>query len=111
MSVAVHIETGGAPPGGESAAGTVAVGTFGFAHCAAACTCGWHGRRRYLKAMAVQDAWTHSIHRHCAVASPLVLPAPACRGQSARISRSIVGSMLPPESTITVRPAGVTPRR
>lgn len=56
-------------------AGTVAVREFGFARSAAACTCGWNGKRRYLKAAAEQDAWMHSIREHCAVAVPLVRPA------------------------------------
>lgn len=55
--------------------GIVAVRVSGFAHSAAACTCGWGGRRRYLKAAAEQDAWLHAIHHKCSVSVPLVFPA------------------------------------
>jgi hypothetical protein len=40
----------------------VAVHDYGFGHSMAACSCGWAGRRRYLKAAAQQDAWLHSMH-------------------------------------------------
>ncbi|WP_353323866.1 hypothetical protein [Mycobacterium sp.] len=53
----------------------MAVHEYGFAHCTATCTCGWSGRRRYLKAAAEQDAWMHSIHEKCVVSVPLVMPA------------------------------------
>jgi hypothetical protein len=53
--------------------GVVSVHDLGFAHSIAACSCGWAGRRRYLKAAAEQDAWTHSMHDHCTVSTPLVL--------------------------------------
>jgi hypothetical protein len=76
MSVAVTIEAGDALPS-DVASGTVVVRTFGFARNAAACTCGWHGKRRHLKAAATQDAWLHAIHQRCDVAVPLVRPAPA----------------------------------
>jgi POT family proton-dependent oligopeptide transporter len=49
----------------------------GFAHCTAVCTCGWTGRRRYLKAAAQQDAWMHSIDNKCVVSVPLVMQAVA----------------------------------
>ena len=62
---------------GDLTAGTVMVATFGFGHCAASCTCGWHGKRRHLKAAAEQDAWMHSIHGRCDIAVPLVRPARA----------------------------------
>ena len=75
MSVAVTIDAGAAPRRDDFATGTVLVRTSGFANCAAACSCGWHGRRRYLKAAAEQDAWMHSIHERCVVAVPLVRPA------------------------------------
>ncbi|MDT5186938.1 MAG: hypothetical protein QOI29_5096, partial [Mycobacterium sp.] len=42
----------------------------GFGHSEAACSCGWTGRRRYLKAAAEQDAWMHSMHEKCAVSVP-----------------------------------------
>ena len=54
--------------------GVVAVHNFGFGHSTAACSCGWTGRRRYLKAAAEQDAWMHSMHEKCDIAVPLVIP-------------------------------------
>jgi hypothetical protein len=54
--------------------GVVAVHNYGFGHSMAACSCGWTGRRRYLKAAAEQDAWVHSMHEKCAIAVPLVIP-------------------------------------
>jgi hypothetical protein len=54
--------------------GVVAVHNYGFGHSAAACSCGWTGRRRYLKAAAEQDAWVHSMHEKCDIAVPLVIP-------------------------------------
>jgi hypothetical protein len=42
----------------------------GFGHSTAACSCGWTGRRRYLKAAAEQDAWVHSMHEKCEIAVP-----------------------------------------
>jgi hypothetical protein len=57
--------------------GVVAVHYYGFGHSTAVCSCGWVGRRRYLKAAAEQDAWTHSIHQRCAIAVPLVMPISA----------------------------------
>jgi len=53
--------------------GVVAVQNYGFGHSTAACSCGWTGRRRYLKAAAEQDAWVHAMHEKCAVAVPLVV--------------------------------------
>jgi hypothetical protein len=53
--------------------GVVAVHNYGFGHSTAACSCGWVGRRRYLKAAAVQDAWLHSMHEKCEIAAPLVI--------------------------------------
>ncbi|HXO52094.1 MAG TPA: hypothetical protein VN888_13940 [Mycobacterium sp.] len=47
---------------------------YGFGHSTAACSCGWTGRRRYLKAAAQQDAWVHAMHEKCAVSFPLVIP-------------------------------------
>jgi hypothetical protein len=55
--------------------GVVAVLDYGFAHFAASCSCGWTGRRRYLKAAANMDAWDHSIHEKCDVSVPLARPA------------------------------------
>jgi hypothetical protein len=54
--------------------GVVAVHNYGFGHSKATCSCGWTGRRRYLKAAAEQDAWMHSMHQKCAIAVPLVIP-------------------------------------
>ena len=54
--------------------GVVAVRNYGFGHSTAACSCGWVGRRRYLKAAAEQDAWLHSMHEKCQIAVPLVIP-------------------------------------
>lgn len=54
--------------------GVVAVCNYGFAHSTATCSCGWTGRRRYLKAAAEQDAWVHSMHEKCEIAVPLVIP-------------------------------------
>ena len=55
----------------------VAVHDYGFGHLMAACSCGWAGRRRYLKAAAQQDAWLHSMHEKCAIAFPLMIPCSA----------------------------------
>jgi hypothetical protein len=57
--------------------GAVAVYNYGFGRSTAACTCGWTGRRRYLKAAAEQDAWFHSIDQKCAIAVPLAIPLSA----------------------------------
>jgi hypothetical protein len=57
--------------------GVVAVHNYGFGHSTAACSCGWVGRRRYLKAAAEQDAWLHSMHEKCQIAVPLVIPLSA----------------------------------
>lgn len=54
--------------------GTVYVYNRGFGHSIAACSCGWNGRRRHLKAAAEQDAWSHSAHEGCGVSVPLVNP-------------------------------------
>lgn len=54
--------------------GVVAVHNYGFGHSTAACSCGWAGRRRYLKAAAEQDAWVHAMHQKCDIAVPLVIP-------------------------------------
>jgi hypothetical protein len=53
--------------------GVASVHNLGFAHSTAACSCGWTGRRRYLKAAAEQDAWAHCMHDRCTVSSPLVI--------------------------------------
>ncbi len=75
MSVALVVEAGDFPDPDAVTLGVVAVHAYGFAHSTAVCTCGWAGRRRYLKAAAEQDAWMHSIHDSCVVSVPLVMPA------------------------------------
>ena len=77
MSVALIVEAGEFPEQDVVAHGVVAVHEYGLARCTAVCTCGWTGRRRYLKAAAEQDAWMHSIHDSCDVSVPLVMPAVA----------------------------------
>jgi hypothetical protein len=80
MSVAVGvdvIDAGGCPRPDVLSQGVVAVHAYGYAHSNAACSCGWRGRRRYLKAAAEQDAWLHSIHERCEIAVPLVIPLSA----------------------------------
>jgi hypothetical protein len=37
---------------------------------------GWAGQRRYLKAFATQDAWTHFVREKYALPVPLVIPSP-----------------------------------
>ena len=54
--------------------GIVAVHDYGLAHSTAVCSCGWTGKRRFLKAAAEQDAWLHSMHEKCRVSVPLVIP-------------------------------------
>jgi hypothetical protein len=51
----------------------IAVYNYGFGRSIALCSCGWSGPRRYLKALAAQDAWTHSAHEKCALSVPLVI--------------------------------------
>lgn len=41
----------------------------------ATCTCGWHGRRRLLRAVAVLDALTHA-YGGCEPAVPLIYRQP-----------------------------------
>jgi hypothetical protein len=77
MSIAVPtdaLDAGDLPRPDPVEHGVVAVHNYGFWHSRAACSCGWRGRRRYLKAAAEQDAWLHAMHRKCAVAVPLVIP-------------------------------------
>ncbi len=84
MSIAVPIDAGLSPANGWHSLppdfvmdGVVAVRDYGFAHSVAVCTCGWTGRRRYLRPPPKEDAWLHSIHEMCVVSVPLVLPAMA----------------------------------
>ena len=85
MSVAAPIDVidvGDYPRPDVSSQGVVAVHSFGFGHSTAACSCGWTGRRRYLKAAAEQDAWVHSMHQKCEIAVPLVIPVSALRASA-----------------------------
>lgn len=75
MSVALPLDADEFFAPDDARHGIVAVFAYGFAHFAAACSCGWHGRRRYLKAGAQLDAWQHSAQDSCAVSVPLVIPA------------------------------------
>ena len=73
MSVAATIDALGVgdlgrPDGLEH--GVVAVQNYGFLHSTAACSCGWTGRRRHLKAAAEQNAWVHSMHESAPSRSP-----------------------------------------
>jgi hypothetical protein len=80
MSIAAPIDAinaGDLPWPDVHAHGVVAVHSYGFGHSAAACSCGWRGRRRYLKAAAEQDAWVHSMHEKCDISVPLVIPVVA----------------------------------
>jgi hypothetical protein len=82
MSVAAPIEVvdvGDLPRPDVHHQGVVAVHNYGFAHSIAACSCGWTGRRRYLKAAAEQDAWVHAMHDKCEIAVPLVIPMSGLR--------------------------------
>jgi hypothetical protein len=82
MSVAAPIDVidvGVLPRPGNLSQGVVAVHNYGFGHSTAGCSCGWTGRRRYLKAAAEQDAWVHSMHEKCEIAVPLVIPISALR--------------------------------
>jgi hypothetical protein len=51
----------------------VSVHLLGLFDTTARCSCGWAGRRRFLKAAAEQDAWAHAMQVGCEVSSPLVL--------------------------------------
>ena len=68
------IDVGDSPRPDAVKRGVVAVYNYGFGHSTAACSCGWTGRRRYLKAAAEQDAWMHAMHEKCDIAVPLVIP-------------------------------------
>ena len=77
MTVAVPIDAGELLPPDSPDHGVVSVLDYGFAHFAAMCSCGWTGRRRFLKAAANLDAWEHSVHEKSDVSVPLVMPAAA----------------------------------
>jgi hypothetical protein len=77
MSIAAPIDAidaGDLPRPDVLTHGVVAVYNYGLGHSTVACSCGWTGRRRYLKAAAKQDAWVHSMCEKCAVSVPLVIP-------------------------------------
>lgn len=80
MSVAAPVDAmdaGDFPRPDAPVHGVVAVHNYRFVHSTAACSCGWAGRRRYLKAAAEQDAWVHAMHQKCDIAVPLVIPVSA----------------------------------
>jgi hypothetical protein len=77
MTVAIPIDAGYLLPSAAPTHGVVYVLAYGVAHYAATCSCGWTGRRRFLKAAANLDAWEHSIHEKSDVSVPLVIPAAA----------------------------------
>jgi hypothetical protein len=80
MSIAAPIDVmdaGALPRPDVLEHGLVAVHNYGFGHSAATCSCGWTGRRRYLKAAAEQDAWVHSMREKCTISVPLVIPVVA----------------------------------
>ncbi|MGV0794948.1 hypothetical protein [Mycolicibacterium sp. XJ1819] len=74
MSLAIPFVVGGEPSPQPYRPGVVTVLDYGFAHCAATCSCGWAGPRRYLRGAAKLDAWQHSIRQKCDVSVPLVWP-------------------------------------
>ncbi len=77
MSVAAPVDVvdiGDLPRPDVVEQGTAAVYNYRFGHSMAACSCGWSGRCRYLKAAALQDARMRAIHDKCAIAVPLVTP-------------------------------------
>jgi hypothetical protein len=71
MSMAIVPRTDGISGRPEPATGTVAIIEYGFAHHTAICSCGWTGRRRFVRAAANLDAWGHcareiaTSQRHC----------------------------------------------
>jgi hypothetical protein len=74
MTAALPIDVDGPARRDGLAHGVVCVYNHGFGHLEAVCSCGWTGRRRHLKAVAIQDAWVHSMHENGAVSFPLVIP-------------------------------------
>jgi hypothetical protein len=73
MTTALALEVGESGLADQVPHGVVSVHTLGIAHSAAACSCGWMARRRFLRAAAEQDAWAHAMQDRCAVSSPLVI--------------------------------------
>jgi hypothetical protein len=77
MSIAVTIDPRDQVRPDPLEHGVVAVFGSGFANFAAACSCGWTGRRRFFKSAAQLDAWEHSMDEKCQVSVPLVVPVAA----------------------------------
>jgi hypothetical protein len=73
MATALAVDVGDLGLGEHGAHGIVSVHNLGVGRSTAACSCGWAGRRRRLKAAATQDAWTHCLLDKCSVSSPLVV--------------------------------------
>ena len=73
MATALALDIGDLGFSDHDPHGVVSVHNLGFGHSTAACSCGWAGRRRRLKAAAAQDAWAHSMHDRCSVSSPLMI--------------------------------------
>jgi hypothetical protein len=82
MTVAIPIDAPVVPWPDAVTHGVVAVHDYGLANSTAVCSCGWTGKRRFLKAAAVQDAWEHSMHVNCTVSVPLVIPVSALLAQN-----------------------------
>ena len=73
MATALAVDVGDFEFSQQEAYGVVSVHNLGYGHSTAACSCGWAGRRRRLKAAATQDAWAHCLLDRCSVSSPLVV--------------------------------------
>jgi hypothetical protein len=73
MATALAVDVGDWGFTEDVAHGIVSVHNLGFGRSTAACSCGWAGRRRRLKAAATQDAWAHCLVDKCSVSSPLVV--------------------------------------
>jgi hypothetical protein len=73
MATALAVDVGDFGFFEQEAHGVVSVHNLGFGRSTAACSCGWVGRRRHLKAAATQDAWAHCLLDRCSVSSPLVV--------------------------------------
>jgi hypothetical protein len=73
MATALAVDVGDFEFSQQEAHGVVSVRYLGFGRSTAACSCGWAGRRRRLKAAATQDAWAHCLLDRCSVSSPLVV--------------------------------------
>ncbi len=73
MATALAVDVGDFEFSQQEAHGVVSVHNLGFGSSTAACSCGWAGGRRRLKAAATQDAWAHCLLDRCSVSSPLVV--------------------------------------